>query len=138
MNHTSHLANDLIIRSLLSKIEKLSDRVAKLEKQRQPSSRPSRHFSAMPVPPDQAAAASKILDRAARINGTTIMQICGSRGNRRVCLARAEAAYECQRAGLSSPVIGRVLGNRDHSTILHLIGRHKVRLDGINQRGAGQ
>ena len=133
MKHEPFLANDLIYRSMLAKIEKREARVATLEanstalkakKTRRKPQSPRRSGTT----PEVAAIVAPIVDSAARLNGTTVAEIYGDRGSKRACLARAEAAYNCQRAGLSSPVIGRALGNRDHSTVLHLIGRHKDRM----------
>ena len=126
MKHDPLLANDLIIRSLEAKIAKLSERVSKLESRRAQRRRQPRTCRA--PDPNAAAIAQPILDRAARLHGCTVAEICGSRGGRRVILARAQAAYECWRAGLSSVQTGLVIGGRDHTTILNLHKRHKERL----------
>jgi chromosomal replication initiation ATPase DnaA len=126
LKHDPLLANQLIIRSLEAKIAKLTERVAKLESRRPRGRRQPRTSRA----PDPASArvARPILDRAAYLHGCTVAEICGSRGGRRVILARAEAAYECGQAGLSSVQTGLVIGGRDHTTILNLHRRHKERL----------
>lgn len=126
MKHEPILANDLIIRSLEAKIAKLAERVAKLESRR-PQGRKQPRTSRAPDP-KSAIVAQPILNRAAEVHGCTVAEICGSRGGRRVILARAEAAYECGRAGLSSVQTGLVIGGRDHTTILNLHKRHKERL----------
>lgn len=125
MKHDPHLANDLVLQSLLSKIAKLEARVAALEAG--PGERRKRATSEPPSPID-ALKAAPILDRAARMNGCTVAEICGTRGSKRAILARSEAAHECLKVGLSSAATGRVLGGRDHSTVLHLAARHKERL----------
>jgi len=125
MKHDPHLANDLIIRSLTSKVERMSAELAALKRT---VGRMAKAKKAAPPTPGEALKAAPILERAARVNGCTVSEICGSRGSKRAILARSEAAYECQQAGMSSVAIGRVLGGRDHSTVLHLIGRHKERL----------
>jgi len=125
VKHDPHLANDLILRSLEAKIAKLEARVAALEAKRK-NNRP-RAKTARPSPSD-AIKAAPILDRAARMNGCTVAEICGSRGTKRAILARAEAAFECRRVGLTSTATGLILGGRDHTTVLRLIARHKERL----------
>ncbi len=128
MNHDPHLANDLVIQSLILKIERLTARVEALE-----SGAKERRKRATTEPPSplDAIKAAPILDRAARMHGCTVAEICGTRGSKRTILARSEAAHECLKAGLSSTATGRVLGGRDHTTVLHLAARHKERL-GLN------
>jgi chromosomal replication initiation ATPase DnaA len=133
MKHDPMLANDLIIRSLLAKIEKLEARTGKLEAEvttlrRSKTRRKPQSARRSGTTPKVAAIVAPIVEQAAKLNGTTVAEIYGDRGSRRACLARAEACYECRRAGLSSPVIGRAIGNRDHSNVLRLIGRHKDRM----------
>lgn len=125
MKHDPHLANDLVIQSLLLKIDRLTVRVEALEKGHKERRR--RATSQAPSPAE-AAKAQPLLDRAARLHGCTVPEICGSRGTKRAILARAEAAFDCLAAGLSSTATGRVLGGRDHSTVLHLASRHRDRL----------
>ncbi len=127
MKHYPHLANDLVIQSLILKIERLTARVEALESQPRKAAVRTR-VVARSAKPAEAAKASPIIERAARLHGCTVAEICGPRGSKRAILARSEAAYECQRAGLSSVATGLVLGGRDHSTALHLIARHKERL----------
>lgn len=128
MKHDPRLANDLVIQSLLLKIERLTARVEALEAQPRKELVRTRLVRRCASSAD-AAKAAPILDRAARLHGCTVAEICGPRGTKRAILARSEAAYECQRAGLSSVAIGLVLGGRDHSTALHLISRHKERMN---------
>jgi chromosomal replication initiation ATPase DnaA len=116
----------LIIRSLEAKLAKLTERVATLEARPRRVRRQPRTSRA--PDPDSVRIARPILDRAAFIHGCTVAEICGSRGGRRVILARAEAAYECGRAGLSSVQTGLVIGGRDHTTILNLHKRHRERM----------
>lgn len=127
MKHDPRLANDLVIQSLVLKIERLTARVEALEAQPRKAIVRTR-VVARSAPAADAAKAAPILDRAARMHGCTVAEICGPRGAKRAILARAEAAYECHRAGLSSTATGLVLGGRDHSTALHLISRHKERM----------
>lgn len=131
MKHDPHLANDLIIKSLIAKIEKLDAKVAGLEAEftalRRSKKRPKPRRSIW-ITPGQVQTATPILEAAARINGTTVAEICGSRGDKRAILGRAEAAHDCHAAGLSPVSIGRILGNRNESSIRHLIARHKDRM----------
>lgn len=127
MKHDPRLADDLIIKSLEAKLAKMEARLARLEAM--PPRAPVRtRVVARSASPSDAAKAAPILDRAARLHGCTVAEICGPRGSKRAILARSEAAYECQRAGLSSTITGLVLGGRDHSTALYLSGRHKARM----------
>lgn len=128
MKHDPHLANDLVLQSLLSKIARLEARVQELEDRAEAKEHRARRRVKASVTPAQAAIIDPILDRAARMNGCRVAEITGSRGSKRACWARAEAAFDCHKAGLSSTVIGRALGDREHSTILTLIGRHKDRM----------
>ena len=125
MKHDPRLANDLVVQSLILKIERLTARVAALEAGAKAR---KKRAAAKPPPPMEAIKAAPLIERAARMNGCTVAQICGARGSKRAVLARAEASYECQRAGLSSVSTGRILGGRDHSSVLRLIKRHKERL----------
>jgi chromosomal replication initiation ATPase DnaA len=125
MKHEPYLANDLIIRSLEAKVEKMAAEITALKRL---VGKLAKVRKATPPSPDEALKAAPILDRAARMHGCTVAEICGSRGSKRTILARAEAAHECQRAGISSVATGRVLGGRNHSTVLHLAARHRERL----------
>ncbi len=126
MKHDPHLANDLIIRSLEAQVARLTARLDAVEAKLARVPRPRR--TAPGVDRATADKAAPLLQVAAVLHGCTVAEIVGPRGPVRACKARAKAAYDCQRAGLSSTKIGRVLGGRDHSTVLHLIGRHKDRM----------
>lgn len=131
MRHDPHLANDLIIRSLQAKLAKLEARVRALEGQAR--RRRQARASSKPPTPEEAEKAAPILDRAARMYGCTVEQICGARGPRRLILPRAQAAHDCLVAGLSSVATGRVLGGRDHTTILNLRDRFQDLLEGAQR-----
>lgn len=126
MKHDAYLANNLFMQSMLAKIAKLEARVAALEAR--PKVRQLRPRPKASLKEADARIATAILERAARIGGTTVAQICGSRGDKRVITARAEAAYECRKAGLSGTVTGLALGGRDVSTVLNLEKRHRARM----------
>ncbi len=126
MKYDPALAHSVLIRSLEAKLEKLEARVKKLEARRNPGKpqpRTVRHPD-----PETVRIARPIIDRAARMHGCSVDEICGARGAGRVIRARAQAAYECKLAGLSSVQTGLAIGGRDHTTILNLHKRHKERL----------
>lgn len=60
-----------------------------------------------------------IARNAAELFAVPFSEIIGSRQHRRVLRARFAVAWASRRKGISSPVIGRMLGRRDHSTILN-------------------
>lgn len=128
MKHDPYLANDLVMQSLISKIAKLTARVEALEAKGKSSNRITRRRRGVSITQKQTAIMAPILESAAKMNGCTVAEICGSRGSRRAILGRAEACYEGQRAGLSHGEIGRVIGARCADTVSHLIGRHKTRM----------
>ena len=64
---------------------------------------------------------NQILSRVARERNVTVALIKGETRARHVVTARHQAAYEMSKLGLSLPKIGRLLGGRDHTTILHAI-----------------
>lgn len=60
--------------------------------------------------------------------GLTLEVLKGQSRRRSVAWARQEAMYEMYATGLfSSPQIGRFLGGRDHTTVLHGCRRHAAR-----------
>jgi chromosomal replication initiation ATPase DnaA len=126
MKYDPTLAHSVLIRSLEAKLEKLEARVRALESRRKPGKTQPR--TVRQPDPATVSIARPIIDRAARMHGCSADEICGSRGARRVIRARAQAAYECGQAGLSSVQTGLAIGGRDHTTILNLHKRHKERL----------
>lgn len=66
----------------------------------------------------QTQIVAPLVRRAASLTGYTPEQICGPSRWRDLCRTRFAVMYAAHRAGKSAPQIGRVLGNRDHSTIL--------------------
>lgn len=62
----------------------------------------------------------RLIDIAARAFGVTRQQIKGQQRTQRVAMARFFVVYWVyRRTGLSLPVIGRMFGGRDHTTILN-------------------
>jgi chromosomal replication initiator protein len=59
--------------------------------------------------------------------GVNFREVQGPARNRKVVRARQVAMFEVakQRPDLSTPVIGSIFGDRDHTTVLHAI--HKIR-----------
>ena len=127
MKHDPHLANDLVVQSLIAQIAKLTARVDALEAGLKVRNRRVRRRGAS-MTQKQAAILKPILESAARMNGCTVAEICGSRGSKRAILGRSEACFEAQRAGLSIAEIGRGIGDRGKWTVSHLIARHKARM----------
>jgi chromosomal replication initiation ATPase DnaA len=110
---------------MAAKIDKLEARILRLEGGyvRRRSAKPQRGLTRA-----EADIVAPILDRAAKLSGCTVAEICGARGSVRACRARFEAAHDLQRSGMSSVVIGIALGGRDHTSVLHMVKRHKERL----------
>lgn len=67
----------------------------------------------------------------ARQHGVRLRELVSDRRDRHLVTARQHAMwrmkYECHH--LSLPAIGRILGNRDHTTVLHGIRKHQQRID---------
>ena len=67
----------------------------------------------------------KIIEEVSILTGISVKEIKGEKRSWKYIRARHRAAYELKRQlGLSLPMIGRVLGKRDHTTILSAIKRH--------------
>lgn len=125
MKHDPHLANDLVVQSLVAKIEKLTARVAALEAAvRSPRARTVRRVAS----PEDAAKATPILQLEAARHGTSVVEICCLGRSSRAINARAAAAFALRESGMTSEVVGLVLGGRDHSSAIKLIARHKRRM----------
>lgn len=63
---------------------------------------------------------SIIIRRISRATGVTVAQMSGPRGNVKVSYALQAVMYwAARRSDLSAVEIGKALGNRDHSTIIH-------------------
>jgi chromosomal replication initiation ATPase DnaA len=66
--------------------------------------------------------AELVISRTAAAHGLTvgILKLAG-RGPARESRARADAMWELRELGLSYPAIGRLLGGRHHTTVMHLV-----------------
>lgn len=71
----------------------------------------------------------RIMREVSEKHEMTIRQMKGDSRKIRFVKARQEAAYRLRlELGYSLPQIGRLLGKRDHTTILHAIRRHEKNL----------
>lgn len=62
---------------------------------------------------------SRIVHEEAKRAGISAAQLCGAKRTREITLARHRAVWRMSKTlGLSSVVIGHIVGNRDHATIL--------------------
>ncbi len=75
----------------------------------------------MPVSPGEQALGECILSVVANTFDTTVEQLKGLRRDRGLALARFAAVALLLEfcPGLSYPAIGRLIGQRDHTTIIH-------------------
>jgi len=75
--------------------------------------------------------AQQVLASVAAQHGVTRSELSGASRLARVVCARQHAMWELrQHTDLSLAQIGRLLGNRDHTTIIHGVRRHAERLEG--------
>jgi hypothetical protein len=82
-----------------------------------------------PLPPSQAW--RQIVSEVCLKHGIDWLEMASARRSRPVVLARNEAAYRLRHeTTMSLPQIGRKLGGRDHTTILHSVRQHEARLRG--------
>lgn len=69
-----------------------------------------------------------ILDRVAEKYGLTVAELKGQGRSPRLAHPRHEAMHEMYAVGLwSTTVVGKFLGGRDHTTVLHGIRAHAKR-----------
>jgi chromosomal replication initiator protein len=73
----------------------------------------------VPVAPAAFAAVPDVKIVAAVIAGATVAALEGPGRTRKLARARWAAMLVMRDAGMSLPQIGRTLGHRDHSTVLH-------------------
>lgn len=65
--------------------------------------------------------AARMIARVAELHGVSVQQITGDSRLPKIVSARQHAAYELCKMGKSLPDAGRMLGDRDHTTILHAV-----------------
>ncbi|HEV7345489.1 MAG TPA: helix-turn-helix domain-containing protein [Devosia sp.] len=76
--------------------------------------------------------AQRILREVCSKHEVTKAELTGGQRGRAIVLARQEASYRLKKeTTLSLPQIGRKLGGRDHTTILHAVRRHAALLAGL-------
>lgn len=89
-------------------------------------------IKAIPVAPWRV-----ILSEVCRKHGMTQKQVIGQQRNHNIVLARHEAMYRmAHETRMSLPMIGRRLGDRDHTTVLHGLRQHAAR-NGLTLFGGG-
>lgn len=77
-----------------------------------------------------------ICEEVAAKHRVTYQEMCGQRRHREIILARQEAMWRCSHETTASlPMIGRALGSRHHTTILHGVRAHQARLDAAKEEG---
>ena len=82
----------------------------------------------IPIPTREFAA--DVLREVADRYGLTLAQITGVNRQRKYAWPRQEAMWRIRQAcpHISLPGIGRLLGGRDHTTILHGVRAHEQRM----------
>ncbi|MEI4473552.1 helix-turn-helix domain-containing protein [Frigidibacter sp. MR17.24] len=68
-----------------------------------------------------------VVRSAAARHGVDWQQIYGPKRGADLCLARDEACHDLRDMGMAYAKIGRML-NRDHSTIISAVARHRSRI----------
>lgn len=72
-----------------------------------------------------------IVEQVCAKHGVTPAELTGARRAVHISAARQEAVYRMSReTNLSLPQIGKRMGGRDHTTIIHSIRRHEAKLRG--------
>lgn len=78
--------------------------------------------------PEKPTSVSDIIQAVAHKYGVNVSDIKSCSRRKRLCVARFEAIYEiASRTPYSFPMIGRLMGGRDHTTIMNAIKRHAER-----------
>lgn len=79
--------------------------------------------------PGWAFTARNIAKAVAKLHGVTYLDMISQRRHKDVAWARQHAMWEMRhRTKLSTPQIGKILGGRDHTTVLHGIRAHEKRM----------
>jgi len=73
----------------------------------------------------------EIIDAVCRKHGVTMVQLKGRSRQVPIVLARQEAMALLVNDGLSYTQVGRILGHRDHTTVLYGAAQHKRRSAGV-------
>jgi len=72
------------------------------------------HLTKVPV-----RTVSALLNAAAQVTGVPVAEIIGKARHRRLVRIRQAVMFLAREEGHTSPVVGKRLGGRDHSTVLH-------------------
>lgn len=73
-----------------------------------------------------------IITEIGEYHGFTHTDMISRRKSIRLSRARQEAYWQCVvETRCSFPEVARAFGKRDHTTIMHGVNRHQIRLDGI-------
>lgn len=72
----------------------------------------------------------EVIDQVCAKHSLTRAELLSSRRDRPLVAARHEAMYRMSKeTSMSLPAIGRRMGNKDHTTVLHGIRKHKAKLE---------
>ena len=70
-----------------------------------------------------------VVEEVAKKHGIRVVELCSARRARELVNARHEAMWRLRNeTTMSLPAIGRKLGGRDHTTVIHGIQRHEERI----------
>lgn len=99
-------------------------------KEPEPEAKPEPVILFFPLPEDQnLTPAQQILKETAEKYGITVRDLKGHCRKLKYSIPRHEAAYRIHmELGFSLPKTGRVLGFRDHTTILNSVRKHQKRM----------
>lgn len=81
-----------------------------------------------PVAPIAPGSIRQIVQRVASEYAVPVVELVGPSRKRRIVIARQEAMRRALAEGFTSEQVGRALGGRDHSTVLHGAERARDRL----------
>lgn len=83
-----------------------------------------------PPPEDHRISVREIIEETAAKHGVSIVDIKSRRRARHLVLARHEAMWRARHETPHSyPLIGRWMGGRDHTTVIHGVNKHQSRID---------
>ncbi len=80
------------------------------------------------VQPSSPQRVRRIVMEVCEKHGVSAIEICSEHRSQRIVVARMEACYRLRKETTwSLPRIGKFLGGRDHTTILHSVRKHAAR-----------
>lgn len=81
----------------------------------------------------------KIIAEVAKKYALTYVDLISRRRTRKLVWPRQEAMWRCLKETTASyPEIGRAIGGRDHTTVIHGVRAHEARMGGTEWRASGQ